>query len=158
MSAVQEAFGKIKASIENALSMANPELALKEAEHAFMEVLASAHADLAAAHEALAKRVATLESIATHLEPTTVASDVAGEAESMLHKIENFVNHLIHPGDDASPSSTEPAALPADSLAQPAVAENTGSGAAPVAPSGIAASDSAAQPPAAAGTAPSAGA
>lgn len=142
MSDVQAAFERIKTSVENALSLANPEHALKEAEHAFMEVLAAAHADLKAAHDALVTRVATLESIATRL-PVEAAHDVAGEAEGVLHKIEDFVDHLIHPGG-ATPEE-----------AQPAVAQNTGSGAAPVDQSAQTARDSASASVGAAGTAPS---
>lgn len=99
MSEVQAAFDRLKGSVENALQLANPVQALKEAEHAFMEVLAKAHVELAA-------RVATLESIATALEPKHIAEDVAGEAETMLHKVEEFVDNLLHP--DSAPSSTEP--------------------------------------------------
>jgi len=101
MSEVQRAFGALKGSVENALQLANPVQALKEAEHAFMEVLAKAHIELAA-------RVATLESIVTALEPKNVAADVKSEAEGVLHKVEEFVDNLLHP--DAAPSSTEPAA------------------------------------------------
>lgn len=137
MSDVQAAFERIKTAVESALSLANPEHALKEAEHAFMEVLATAHADLKAAHDALVARVSTLESIATRL-PVEATHDVAGEAEGVLHKIEDFVGHLIHPD------------------AQPEVAQNTGSGAAPVDPS-TAASDSASTSVDAAGTAPQQG-
>lgn len=144
MSDVQAAFERIKTSVENALSLANPEHALKEAEHAFMEVLATAHADLKAAFDALVTRVSTLESIATRL-PVEAAHDVAGEAEGVLHKIEDFVDHLIHPG----------AATPD---VQPAVTDNTGSGAAPVDQSAQTASDSASASVDAAGTAPNQGA
>ena len=108
MSEVQRAFAALKASVENALQLANPVQALKEAEHAFMEVLAQAHMELIAAHNALAGRVATLESIATSLEPKAAVADVKSEAEGVLHKVEEFVDNLLHP--DTAPSSTEPAA------------------------------------------------
>lgn len=131
MSEVQAAFDRLKGSVENALQLANPVQALKEAEHAFMEVLAKAHVELA-------RRVATLESIATSLEPKRIEEDVSGEAESLLHKVEDFVDHLLHPED-----------------AQPEVAQNTGSGASPVAPLAAPAIDSALPSTDAEGAAPS---
>lgn len=103
MSEVQAAFDRLKGSVENALQLANPVQALKEAEHAFMEVLAKAHVELAA-------RVATLESIATSLEPKHVAEDVAGEAETMLHKVEDFVDSLLHHDDKPAVDNTPPSA------------------------------------------------
>ena len=69
------------------------------------------------------------------------------ELVEKMHELERRIEALVEPTKPADTAA-------ATAQAQPAVAQNTGSGAAPEAPAATPASDGAAQPPAAAGTAP----
>ncbi|AIY40171.1 hypothetical protein LT85_1013 [Collimonas arenae] len=129
MSKVTDAFAAIKAKVEGAMQLADPETALKEAEHAFMDVLA-------AAHEELDQRVAALEAMAKPAvaEVEAVAKTGAGEAEGILGKIGDFVEHLVHP--DAVPvAPAEPVSTAVwGTAAAPATATETAPAAAIEAP------------------------
>lgn len=81
---------------------------------------------------------------------TSATPDASAAATPTTEQLQALIQPLVSEAITTAFGRLENAA----SEAQPAVAQNTGSGAAPVAPSATAASDSASSTPGAAGTAP----
>ncbi|WP_152494991.1 hypothetical protein [Paraburkholderia kururiensis] len=117
-----KAFEDVKSTLSNALNLADPERALQEAEHAFMHALAAAHTKMSEDVAALVKRIEALESPGKA--PAAASSDVAvkAEAESLIGKVEAFVEHIIHPDANPAPEAQSPAADAAPSGTEPPAA------------------------------------